>query len=146
MAVLIDTNVLLRSAQPHHPLSPPAESAVAALSRSGERMAVAVQNLIEFWAVATRPVKDNGLGMSAELATREFAGFKELFEILPESAHILPEWERLVSEYHVSGKNAHDARLVAVMNLNHVDRILTFDTGGFKRFREIQVLDPRSLG
>ena len=39
-------------------------------------------------------------------ATREIAGFKESFEVFPEK--------------HVSGKNAHDARLVAVMNLNRI--------------------------
>lgn len=107
-------------------------------------MTVAVQN-IEFWVVATRPIGDNGLGLSAQRAAREIAGFKELFEILPESAQILPEWGRLVSVYRVSGKNAHDARLVAVMNVNRVEKILTFDTGHFTRFIEVQVLDPQSV-
>jgi predicted nucleic acid-binding protein len=146
VAVLIDTNVLLRGLQPLSPSLSIAAGAVDSLRQSGETMVLAVQNIIEFWAVATRPLKDNGLGLSVERAVREIAGFKELFEILLESAHILPEWERLVSEYRVSGKNAHDARLVAVMNVNRIDKILTFDTGDFKRFREIQVLDPRSLG
>ena len=83
--------------------------------------------------------------MSVQRAIREISGFKELFEVLPESAHVLPEWERLVNQYRVSGKSAHDARLVAVMNVNRIDRILTFDAGDFTRFREIQVLDPQSL-
>jgi predicted nucleic acid-binding protein len=47
-----------------------------------------------------------------------------------------------VTRYRISGKNAHDARLVAVMNVNRVDKILTFDVGDFTRFRGIQVLDP----
>ena len=64
--------------------------------------------------------------------------------VLPESPLILAEWERLVSKYQVSGKSAHDARLVAVMNVNRINRILTFDTADFSRFREIQVLDPHS--
>jgi predicted nucleic acid-binding protein len=84
--------------------------------------------------------------LSAERAAREIAGFKALFEVLPESSQILPEWERLVRIYNVSGRNAHDARLVAVMNVNHVEKILTFDTGDFTRFSEIQVVDPRSIG
>jgi predicted nucleic acid-binding protein len=142
MAVLVDTNILVRSVQPHHPLTAAAENAIAALIRSDETMTVAVQNLIEFWVVATRPARENGLGMTAEFAQRELARFKELFQVLPESDGVLPEWERLVSSYHVSGKTAHDARLVAVMNVNGVDKILTFDTADFTRFQEIQVLDP----
>ena len=69
-----------------------------------------------------------------------------MFEVLPESPLILPEWERLVSVYHVSGKSAHDARLIAVMNVNRIDKILTFDAGDFTRFSEVQVLDPLLFG
>ena len=145
MSVLIDTNVLLRGLQPSNPDISIARSAIDSLRESGEGMSVAVQNIIEFWVVATRPVKQNGLALSLDRAAREIAGFKSLFDVLPETVQILPEWERLVSTYRVSGKNAHDARLVAVMNVNGIDRILTFNTGDFLRFHEIQVLDPHSL-
>jgi predicted nucleic acid-binding protein len=107
MAVLVDTNLLVRSVQPHHPYTPVAERAIAALTRGDEAVTIAAQNLIEFWVVATRPAGENGLGMSAEFARRELARFKDLFQVLPESDLILPEWERLVSTYRVSGKNAH---------------------------------------
>lgn len=145
MAVLLDTNILLRSIQPHHPHYDSARNAVASLLRDGETRTVAVQNLVEFWAVATRAEKDNGLGLSFEMAIKEIAVVKRLFQVLPESIQILPEWERLVSTYRVSGKNAHDARLVAVMNVNGIGKILTFDSQDFTRFSEIQVLDPRAV-
>jgi predicted nucleic acid-binding protein len=145
MAVLIDTNVLLRGLQPGNPGISVATRAIDALRLHGESMSIAVQNLIEFWAVATRPVIDNGLGLSAELAAKETSRFKELFEILPESPQILPEWERLVSTYRVSGKNAHDARLVAAMNVNGIEKILTFNVRDFARFENIQVLHPESV-
>ena len=128
MAVLIDTNVLLRGLQPNNPSLFIAQGAIDSLRESGEAMSVSVQNIIE---------------LGAERAAREIAGFKKLFRVLPESAQILPEWERLVSSYRVSGKNAHDARLVAAMNVNRVDKILTFNTANFMRFQDIQVLDPR---
>jgi hypothetical protein len=50
-----------------------------------------------------------------------------------------------MTTYRVSGKNAHDARLVAVMNVNRVNKILTFNVQDFLRFDRIQVLDPRSV-
>jgi predicted nucleic acid-binding protein len=83
--------------------------------------------------------------MVAEFARKELARFKELFQVLPESDAILPEWERLVSTYRVSGRNAHDARLVAAMNVNGIEKILTFNVRDFARFENIQVLHPESV-
>jgi predicted nucleic acid-binding protein len=39
----------------------------------------------------------------------------------------------------------HDAHLVAVMQVYSVAHILTFNTGHFKRFPGITVLDPLSI-
>src|ERR1035438_5278593 len=79
MAFLIDTNILLRTMQPHHPHCAPAERAVATLRSRSETLHVAAQNLIEFWAAATRPEGENGLGISMEAATRELTAIKRLF-------------------------------------------------------------------
>ena len=56
MSVLIDTNVLLRSVQPSHPMHGPAVRTVAALIRDGEAVLITPQIVAEFWNVATRPV------------------------------------------------------------------------------------------
>lgn len=64
MRVLVDTNVLLRSAQPNHPLSPQAAQAVAKLLRGQATVFFCAQNVAEFWNVATRPAAMNGLGFS----------------------------------------------------------------------------------
>jgi predicted nucleic acid-binding protein len=55
MDVLADTNVLLRSLYPEHPQCAAAERALGTLRERGVRLCIAPQNLIEFWAVATRP-------------------------------------------------------------------------------------------
>ena len=127
MAALIDTNVLLRLVQPMNADSHLARNTLDKLRRSDQKLVIATQNLIEFWAVATRPAANNGFGMNIERAKREIGDFKSILEVLPETDQILPEWERLVVTYQVSGKNAHDARLVAVMNVNRIERILTFN-------------------
>ncbi|MGO9011148.1 MAG: type II toxin-antitoxin system VapC family toxin [Bryobacteraceae bacterium] len=145
MAILIDTNILLRTMQPHHPHCAAAERAVAALRIREETLHVAAQNLVEFWAVATRPEGENGLGLSIEAATRELATLKRLFSLLPEMP-VFGEWERLVAMYGVSGKNTHDARLVASMRAHGITRILTFNVQDFARFREIEALHPDAVG
>jgi predicted nucleic acid-binding protein len=145
MAFLIDTNILLRTLQPHHPHCAAAERAVAALRIRDEALHVAAQNLVEFWAVATRPESENGLGMSIQAATRELTALKRLFSLLPE-VPIFDEWERLVATYEVSGKNTHDARLVASMRAHGIARILTFNVQDFARYKEIETLHPDAVG
>ena len=66
MGVLIDTNVLLRLAQPNHGQYQAAVDGVARARLTGETLYVAPQNIAEFWAVGTRPVGPaNGLGLTA---------------------------------------------------------------------------------
>jgi predicted nucleic acid-binding protein len=64
---LIDTNVLLRSVQGKSAEHPSVVSAIALLLEKGEELFLAPQVLVEFWAVATRPVDANGF----DLAHRE---------------------------------------------------------------------------
>jgi len=62
MRVLVDTNILLRSVQPNHPLCAQASHAVSKLIRQNDAVFFCSQNIAEFWNVATRPVERNGLG------------------------------------------------------------------------------------
>ena len=100
--------------------------------------------VVEVWAVATRPVSENGLGLPVEQAMEELLALKRLFTLLPE-APLQGEWERLVAAYGVRGKNSYDARLVAAMVVQGVSAILTFNVQDFARYSEIAVLDPRSI-
>jgi predicted nucleic acid-binding protein len=144
MAVLLDTNILIRLAQPHHPSAPVATQALRTLRAANETLHIAQQNIVEFWAVTTRPIAANGLGYTTEQAAEEVSALKRLFDLLPELP-LQDEWERLVAHYHVSGKNAHDARLVAAMVVHGVDGILTFNAQDFVRYTEIRVLDAAKV-
>jgi predicted nucleic acid-binding protein len=68
MSVFVDTNVLLRSVQPTHPLHGAAVRAIAALIRDNEPVVITPQIAVEFSNVATRPVEQNGLGWSHQQA------------------------------------------------------------------------------
>jgi predicted nucleic acid-binding protein len=143
MPVLVDTNILLRSVQTHHPHYALVERALLALRARNEALHVTVQNFVEFWAVATRPEKsENGLGMTPDMAAKELAVLKDLFQLLPEPDSVFTEWERLVTTYKISGKSTHDARLAATMMRNGIEKILTFNVPDFQRFPGIIVLNP----
>lgn len=144
MAILLDTNILLRLMQPHSPDSPIAESAIHRLRSRNEALHIVAQNLVEFWAVATRPVVQNGLGLTVQQAMAEVQALKQLFILLPETP-LQSEWERLVTTYGVSGKNSHDARLVAAMMVHGTTNILTFNMQDFSRYKGISILNPREI-
>jgi predicted nucleic acid-binding protein len=143
-ACLIDTNVLLRSVEVGHSMHAVARQAIQQMVGAGTVLHVSSQNLIEFWVAATRPLAVNGLGLSPAQAAAEIANFLAAFQLLPDTSSIFPEWQRIVALYRVSGKNAHDARLVALMRVNVIVRILTFNIGDFSRYagEGIAVVDP----
>ena len=145
MAVLLDTNILVRLVQPHHPHAAIALRALRTLRMGNEALHITQQNLVEFWAVTTRPVAANGLGFSTLQAVAEVEFLKRLFALLPERP-LQDAWERLVADYGVSGKSAHDARLVAAMVVHGIESILTFNAQDFLRYGEIRVLDAKTIG
>jgi predicted nucleic acid-binding protein len=140
--VLIDTNTLLRTLQPAHPQRETARAAIKAMAARGRNLHIVPQNLAELWVVATRPVEQNGLGMTASAAALELTRIKEMFELLSETPALYPVWESLVIRYRVAGKLAHDARLVAAMQVHGLTSILTFDRTGFSRYAGIEVVHP----
>jgi predicted nucleic acid-binding protein len=60
----VDTNVLLRIANPGDLRHDQAVRTVARLRFEGAKMVIVPQVLAEFWVVATRPADVNGLGLS----------------------------------------------------------------------------------
>jgi predicted nucleic acid-binding protein len=140
--LLIDTSALLRTLQVRHTQYETVARALETLPRRGYDLHLVPQNLFELWVVATRPVAQNGLGLSVPKATSELMRLKSMFTLLPDTPAIYPAWENLVIRYHVSGKPAHDARLVAAMRVHGLTSILTFDRTGFSRYAGIEVVHP----
>ncbi|GAA6614962.1 type II toxin-antitoxin system VapC family toxin [Scytonema sp. NUACC26] len=145
MSYLVDTNILLRLVHKSDSMHLVTKSALVTLQEQGEALCIVPQNLIEFWAVATRPTNSNGLGLTASEAYREMSLLKHLFSIKEDVPAITTIWESLVVKYQVLGKQTHDTRLVAAMIANQITHLLSFNINDFKRFSEIEVLDPRTF-
>ncbi len=143
--ILADTNILLRSVHPQHPLYSLARNALSELRLRNEALCVAPQNLVEFWAVATRPPDENGLGMTARQAAKELSDVQDFFRLLLYTPQVLETWQRIVLAQAVSGKQTHDAHLVAMMQVHSVASILTFNHGDFKRYPGITALNPADV-
>jgi predicted nucleic acid-binding protein len=139
-AWLLDTNLLLRSVDEqaaHH------APALSALEVRGEIMHVANQSLFEFWAVASRPVERNGLGLTLTNVSHLLDEFLADYINHPDPADIVSEWRRLVFRYRIIGIKAHDMRLAAYARLHGIPRLMTFNTDDFKTVQtEIEVVSP----
>ena len=145
MRVLVDTNILLRSAQPNHPLCSQATHAVSKLLRQNDSVFFCSQNIAEFWNVATRPAGLNGLGFSREEALEEVNSIEKCLTLLPDVPAIYAAWKHIVHDYRVQGVKVYDARLVAIMRVYAVESILTFNSGDFQRYDGISALHPASI-
>ncbi|MGA2229542.1 MAG: type II toxin-antitoxin system VapC family toxin [Tepidisphaeraceae bacterium] len=145
MNVQVDTNILTRLAQMKHPHYIAACAAVGGLLSMGHKLCIVPQNLFEFWAVATRPEGENGLGMAVPDAKLEVERVKRSFVLLADSPALLNEWEHLVVAHNCKGKSSHDARIIAAMITHGVDHLLTFNAGDFGRYANITVLDPAAV-
>jgi predicted nucleic acid-binding protein len=144
MSTLVDTNVLLRRIQPGQGQQAVAIESVARLVEAHEPVYFTLQNISEFWNVATRPLSSNGLGLSIERVQAEVGKIEQYLDLLPDSPEVYEEWRRLVVAQSVRGRMVHDAKLVATMNVHRVRRILTFDVGDFARY-DIEVIHPAAL-
>jgi predicted nucleic acid-binding protein len=146
MMVLLDTNVLLRATNPDHDSNEIAIESIARLEETGRTPVLVPQCCFEYFVVATRPPGVNGLGLSADEATRSLDLLVGRYELLRDADELYDNWRLLVDAYDVRGKTAHDARFVAAMQTHGISNILTFNFGDFARYRDvITVLDPRAV-
>jgi len=122
-----------------------ARDAVAKLQRQGDDLVLVPQVIYEYWVVATRPLASNGLELTTSIASKAVDDFSSIFQLLRDERGIYPIWKELVFASGVMGKTAHDTRLVAAMLRHDIKSLLTFNSADFKRFAQIEAVQPRDV-
>lgn len=148
MAFLLDSGILLRLANPGDVRHDEVRAAVRILGEGDVPLHVATQNIAEFCNVVSRPVENNGLGRTPEIAIRFVEeDIEPICGILTEHLQTYSLFKRLISTYQVIGKQVHDARLVAMMLTWQIESILTLNDRDFRRFEPegIKVVTPADL-
>lgn len=143
--MLVDSNILLRLAEPGHPLESLARLALERLTDQGFEPRIEPQVIYEYWVVATRPISVKGLGFSVEQVQRDLVAARALFRLFRDERGILDRWEALVRDHSIHGKKAHDARLAAAMLRHGVTHLLTFNGADFQRYPHVTVLNPEEV-
>lgn len=141
MRLLLDTNILTAIVNRRHPHR---ALIVSKVQEEVHEMCISSQLIYEFWAVATRPEKVNGLNLLPADVAAEVERFRLLFEWLPDPPDLFSRWLNLVSTHAVSGRPSHDARLAALMQAHGLNALLTLNAPDFKRYG-LTVLTPTDL-
>jgi predicted nucleic acid-binding protein len=137
MPYLLDTNIISRVANRDASEHVLVLTAVKHLLVRGEQLCLVPQCLYEFWSATTRPVSVNGLGWGAAQVRLEVDALLETYEFFPDTNAVFEDWLNLVTNHGVSGKPAHDARLVGAMRAHGLEYLLTLNSADFKRYTNI---------
>jgi predicted nucleic acid-binding protein len=91
MKVLVDTNILLRVAQPGHVSHASATAALIQLRSAERELCLVPQSIYEYWVVATRPTTVNGLGLTTADADLQVQDLLTQFTLLRDERGILSQ-------------------------------------------------------
>lgn len=139
--VFLDTNVLVYVSRPTAPEHAVAQRILGQLEADGGALWISQQVFREYLSVITRPqATASALPMATALA--DVRRFRASFEIAEDSSTVLDRLLQLLTTHPVTGKQVHDANLVATMLEHDVCRLLTFNTADFQRFADVITLVP----
>lgn len=140
--VVVDTNVLLaatdRSRAAHR-------AATDFLNHDERQQAVTPQIVREYLVVATRPVDVNGLGLTTADAVSNVRQFLNDMELLLENLNTTTALIDLIGAYPASGKQIHDANILAVAITHRARVIVTDNPRHFSRFNDAIVTESLSV-
>jgi predicted nucleic acid-binding protein len=145
MRIKVDTNILIRLQDAGDPRHQECVEALHRLKSAGNEPCICAQVMIEYWVVATRPRNVNGLGLDPADAEASLQRLEQLFVCLPEPPDMAFRWRSLAVQYGVRGRQAHDARLAALMLAHGVTHLLTLNATDFARYAGITCLEPQDV-
>ncbi len=136
--VLLDTNILVAAT----------DETRSGHVRAGElltdeerELIVTTQVVREYLVMATRPQSANGLGLSGETAVANLDDLLYGVEVFPDSGAAVSVLMGFVHRGTATGKQVHDANLVAQALHHHADVIVTDNRRHFARFDEFITIE-----
>ncbi len=131
--VFIDTNILIYASISGSPFCQLARDAIQRLEKEHAELFISRQVLREYLASMTRPdmlTKE----LSRKSVVNAVRNFEEDFTVFNDDPVVTEQLLELIETVSVSGKQIHDANIVATMLVNDVHELLTHNVSDFKRF------------
>jgi predicted nucleic acid-binding protein len=141
--MLVDTNLFVTAANPRDAACDRANQALQAAAQSQPRACISGQIIREFYTAVTRPIVVNGLGWTATEAVAAAENMIARFDFLPDTPDVATRLLWLAGKYGVSGKQIHDANIVATLLAHGEKKLLTLNTEDFARYADvIDIIQP----
>ena len=138
--LFVDTNVLLAATDESRPLHSDALNLLSGTVSRHKRLATSGQVVREYLVVATRPIENNGLGLSATDAEANVNEFLRGLELFDENEAVSRRLRQLTTTHNLRGKRIHDANLVATMTVHGISTLLTQNGSDFAPFGDIEIV------
>ena len=136
--ILLDSNILIHGNQEASPHFNTITTRLIELAESDEELAICPQVLYEFFSVATRPITARGgLGISSANALALIDKFQSTYTFINDPVDLFSTWLQLIVRYGTVGIASHDARLVAFMQKEDIQKIFTMNPNDFNRYNNI---------
>lgn len=130
----VDTNILLAATDEGRGEHAAARAALDDWPSAGASLYTSGQVLREYLAVATRPVANNGLGLPRESAVANARALQTRLHAVDESVKVTGRLLSLLDEIDCTGRQVHDANIVATMLVHGIHTIVTLNVSDFARF------------
>ncbi len=139
MSVLFDTNVLVYA----YNTSSPFFDKARLLYEEVSYICIAQQNLLELYAIITDKRRiEHPVSQKVALALLDIYQNTENFTLIHPNAQTPKLLYTLMQQKSVNNTEIFDTYLVATMLTNNVKTIYTADEKVFKKFNEIQIINP----
>jgi predicted nucleic acid-binding protein len=138
--VLVDTNVLLEATDEGRPLHEQALALFLNAPQDGVDLFLGTQVVREYLVVATRPVENNGLGMSTETALENIRRFRKRASLVAETlraGEVFLEW---AGRFEIRGKKLHDLQILATASVAGMDGLITANMNDFPESSPLAII------
>lgn len=133
---VLDTNVLLAATDQGRAVHARALAALNDWPAAGTTLYTSGQILREYLSVATRPTQQNGFGMTRSDAVSNVRTLRGRLRHLTENEKVADRLLTLLDDIECTGRQIHDANVVATMLVHGIDTVVTINVGDFTRYTE----------
>jgi predicted nucleic acid-binding protein len=132
--VMVDTNVLVAATDEGRAEHHEALTILNDWPTRNTTLCISGQIVREYLTVATRPADSNGLGLKPPDALGNVRAIRERATLLAEDATVAERLLGLLADVECSGKQVHDASVIATMLVHGVGTVVTMNIRDFARF------------
>ena len=121
----MDTNVLLEATDEGRRFHVQAQSLFRNAFDDGVDLFIGTQVIREYLVVATRPIENNGLGMTTDFALDNVRRFQARVSLIAETLQagdLFVEW---AGKYRISGKRLHNLQILATASVAGMHALIT---------------------